>query len=214
MTAKRSTPVPPSEEGAVAKPKRARKPAAERTDAKPAPAEDLPEAEDVLVGEDEGPSGEIAEPGWRGELRRIVVFGMEGQRYALPIEVVQEIQQIVAVSELPSEHGAVVGVINLRGQVVPAIDLRALVGMPARDYTLQTPMIFTRTPRGLVAMIVDDVEDVLEVPADCVQEPTGVYALADRLLGVCMLDTGLVFVFDVDALLPSSEDSGVARAAS
>lgn len=135
---------------------------------------------------------------------RLVVFSVESQRYALPIEVVQEIQQIVALSEIPDDSGSVVGVVNLRGDVVPVMDIRRLLGLPAREYGLQTPMVFTRTPRGLVAMIVDEVEDVAVVPEGAMQPASASYALADKLLSVCRLEDGIVFVFDIERLVPSS----------
>jgi purine-binding chemotaxis protein CheW len=150
-----------------------------------------------------------APPAWEApEFDRLVVFGLEGQRYALPLEAVQEIQQIVAFSEIPDGSTSVVGVINLRGDVVPAVDLRLVVGMPVREYDLQTPMVIARTGRGLVAFMVDTVEDVVEVSGADIQPPSPVYALADRLLGVCRLDDGIVFVFDVDTLLPARGGRG------
>jgi purine-binding chemotaxis protein CheW len=142
-------------------------------------------------------------PVWEApDFGRLVVFGLEGQRYALPLDAVQEIQQIVAFSDIPDGSSSVVGVINLRGEVVPAVDLRLVVGMPAREYDLQTPMIIARTARGLVAFVVDNVEDVVEVSVTDIQPPSSVYELADRLCGVCRLDDGIVFVFDVETLLP------------
>jgi len=141
-------------------------------------------------------------------LRRLVVFAVDGQRYALPIDVVQEIQQIVALSEIPDDSGSVVGVINLRGAVVPAMDVRLLLGLASREYGLQTPMIFATTPRGLVALIVDEVEDVVEVPPGCMQEASVGYELADKLVGVCRLDDRLVFVFDVARLVSTARSVG------
>lgn len=143
------------------------------------------------------------------ELSRLVVFRMDGQRYALPIEAVQEIQQIVAISEMPGSSGAVLGVINLRGQVIPAIDMRLLVGLPSREPDLETPMILAYTSAGLVSLLVDEVEDVVEIPHGSMQAPSAVHALADRLLGVCMLEQELIFVFDMDAVLPPEVVSGV-----
>jgi purine-binding chemotaxis protein CheW len=139
-----------------------------------------------------------------GLISRMVVYFVDGQRYALPIEVVQEIQQIVALSEIPDDSGSVVGVINLRGEVVPAMDIRRILGLSTSEYGLQTPMIFTRTPRGLVAMIVDEVEDVVEVPEGCMQQASAGYDLADKLLGVCRLDERMIFVFDIERLVPTS----------
>jgi purine-binding chemotaxis protein CheW len=138
---------------------------------------------------------------------RILLFALDGQHYGLPIAVVQEIQQMVALSQIPDDEGAVVGVINLRGAVVPVMDLRRMLGLPPRVYGLQTPMVFVRTPQGVVSLVVDEVEDVVEVPPDCMQPTSEVFALADRLLGVCRLDVGPVFVLDIERLIPAGRRS-------
>lgn len=167
------------------------KPPTEAPEPSPAPAESLPVA-DGLAG-----------------LDRILLFVIDEQRYGLSIDVVQEIQQIVAMSEIPDDSGAVVGVINVRGVVVPVMDLRRMLGIGPKAYDLQTPMVFTRTPRGLLALVVDEVADVVEVPPGSVQPPSGVLALADRLLGVCQLESGPVFVLDIERLVPARSVGGV-----
>ncbi|MDO8915007.1 MAG: chemotaxis protein CheW [Coriobacteriia bacterium] len=173
-------------------PRAARKQAAKSDEARP-------EAPEPIAASPEPLPVEVAIEG----LDRILLFVMDEQRYGLPIEVVQEIQQIVALSEIPDDSGGVVGVINLRGVVVPVMDLRLMLGLVPKEYHLQTPMVFTRTPRGLIALVVDEVADVVEVPSGSVQAPSGVLALADRLLGVCRLEDGPVFVLDVDRLVPA-----------
>jgi purine-binding chemotaxis protein CheW len=191
--------MPKKKDDSAKTPKRAAAAAAAKTEA---PSGD-PDDKDALA-EDSGavddPAAGTAPP---VGVDRVVVFTMDSQRYALPIDVVQEIQQIVLLSELPDASPAVAGVINLRGQVVPALDLRKLVGVPSKDYDLQTPMIFARTSQGVVALIADAVEDVVDVPPGSVQAPSKVYQLADKLLGVCRLGDTLVFIFDIDALVPA-----------
>lgn len=132
---------------------------------------------------------------------RAVAFFLGGQRYALPIERVQEIQQIVAFSEVPSGGGGVVGMINLRGHVIPAIDLRMLVGLPADEYTLETPMIICRVGGQLAALVVDEVQDVLEMPPGCLQAAPPMHALSSKMIGVARLDDGLLYVLELEALL-------------
>jgi purine-binding chemotaxis protein CheW len=97
--------------------------------------------------------------------------------------------------------------IDLRGRVLPAIDLRVLLGLDESDFDLQTPMIVARTGEHLVALVVDEVDDVVDVADGCVQDPSGMYEIADRLLGVCRLGDGLVFILDVEALIPEAEVS-------
>lgn len=130
-----------------------------------------------------------------------VVFFMGGQRYALPIDRVQEIQQIVAFSEVPSGGAGVVGMVNLRGHVIPAVDLRQLVGMPTQEYRLETPMIVCRVGMQLVALVVDEVQDVIQFPEGCLQAAPPMHALSAKMIGVARLPDGLVYVLDLDLLV-------------
>jgi purine-binding chemotaxis protein CheW len=150
---------------------------------------------DAAVGAqlDDIASGEI--------LERIVAFFLGGQRYALPIERVREIQQIVAFSEVPAGGSAVVGMVNLRGQVIPAVDLRRLVGLEPREYSLETPMIIADVHGEPVALVVDEVQDVFELPADCMQDAPALHGLSSKMIGVARLDDGLVYVLDIERLI-------------
>jgi purine-binding chemotaxis protein CheW len=139
------------------------------------------------------------------DFEQIVVFDLEEQRYALPIEQVQEIQQLVEPTRVPDTSSALLGMVNLRGTVVPALDLRGLLGLERRAYDLQTPMVICRVGERLAAIVVDEVEDVIDVPSDCMQTPSKIYDLADKMVGVCRLESGLIFVLDVERLLPESE---------
>lgn len=134
-------------------------------------------------------------------IERAVAFFLGGQRYALPLDRVHEIQQIVAFTEVPEDRSAVVGMVNLRGQVIPAIDMRMLVGLEPKDYTLETPMIITDTEGQTVALIVDEVQDVLELPEGCLQEAPPLHKLARMMIGVCRMPDGLMNLLDIDLLL-------------
>ena len=138
------------------------------------------------------------------EASRALTFRLGEQLYGLPIGFVQEIQQIVELMPLPDAAPALVGLLDVRGLVVPAIDLRTLVGMPRREYTLQTPMVLCRVHGKVVCLIVDAVEDVVEIPHDCMQAPSALYALADRMVGVCRLPQGLVLMLDPERLVPDT----------
>ncbi len=134
-------------------------------------------------------------------VERALVFHLGSQRYGIPIEQVNEIQQIVAFSDVPSGGFGVVGMVNLRGDVVPAIDVRRLVGMDELAYTLETPMIIARSGDHAVALIVDEVEDVVRLPEGCLQAASPMHALSNKMIGVARLDSGLVYLLDVDRLL-------------
>ena len=132
---------------------------------------------------------------------RIVAFFLGGQRYALPLERVREIQQIVAFSEVPSGGLGMVGMLNLRGQVIPAVDMRQIVGLDVREYTLETPMIIAEIHGELVALLVDEVQDVFELPPDCLQEAPALHQLSSKMSGVARLGDGLVYVLDLNRVI-------------
>jgi len=127
----------------------------------------------------------------------------------VPIDRVQEIQQIVALSEVPEIDDAIVGMVNLRGQVIPAVDGRRLIGLQSEDYTLETPMVICRYRDSLVALVVDEVQDVLGLPAGCVQDAPALHALSTRMIGVATLADGLAYLFDLDKLLAPAIGEGV-----
>lgn len=136
-----------------------------------------------------------------GVTGRVVVFYLDDARYALPLESVNEIQQIVAFSEVPGGGLGVLGLVNLRGEVIPAVELRVVLGMSARERTLETPMVIAHTSDNVVALVVDGVEDVIDLPFGSVQEPPAMHALASKMHGVARLDDGLVYILDLGKLL-------------
>ncbi|GAB4280444.1 MAG: hypothetical protein Kow0056_14860 [Coriobacteriia bacterium] len=146
------------------------------------------------------------------EVDRIVVFSLGGQKYALPIQVVQEIQQIVEPTGVPDTVPALLGMIDLRGEILPLFDLRRLLGVEAAPIDLQTPMIITRSRSRQVALLVDEVDDVVETPPGSVKQAGAAYEIADKLIGVCRLGEGLVLLLDIDSLLPEERIAAVGDA--
>lgn len=138
------------------------------------------------------------------DIERAVAFRLAGQLYGLPIDRVDEIQQLAELLPLPDDDPALVGLIELRGAVIPVLDLRALVGLDEAPYTLETPMVFCTAGSHRVCLIVDSVEDVVDLPPQSIQPPSGMYALADKMLGTVRLPQGVLMLLDVDRLVPAA----------
>lgn len=138
------------------------------------------------------------------DIERAVAFRLAGQLYGLPIDRVDEIQQLAELLPVPDDDPALVGLIELRGSVIPVLDLRVLVGLERAPYTLETPMVFCAAGSHRVCLIVDSVEDVVDLPPQSIQPPAGVYALADRMLGTVRLAQGVLMLLDVDRLVPAA----------
>jgi len=152
-----------------------------------------PVVQDEVTGEADGGVAEVVSV---AALTQVIVFVMDGQHYALPIEAVQEIQQIVDYTRARGTDPALLGMVDLRGMVVPLIDLRMLLGLNVAPYHLDTPLIFAFIRDRLVALIVDEVEDVIDLTGQELQAPSNLYALADRLTGVVRMGDALLFVLD------------------
>lgn len=147
------------------------------------------------------------EPELRSGGDLVVAFGLAGERYGLRIDDVQEVQQIVALAQVPS-GGAVVGMLDLRGEVIPALDVRLLVGLPPVPYTLETPMLIARSDDGPVALLVDEVHSVVAVPDDALQVPPALHTMRDVLVGVARVEDGLISVVDLDVLMSAARGGG------
>jgi purine-binding chemotaxis protein CheW len=126
-------------------------------------------------------------------------FTLAGSLYGIPVGDVQEVLRAQEITPLPLAPPSVSGLINLRGHIVVAIDLRSRLGLPARPAD-QLPMnVVLQTADGPVSLLVDDIEDMVEVPQEQCEAPpptlrgpgqeliVGTYQLARRLL--LILDT-------------------------
>jgi purine-binding chemotaxis protein CheW len=134
-------------------------------------------------------------------LATAVTFRAGHQRYALPIERVREIQKIVAFADIPDENAMVIGMVDIRGEIVPVVDVRSLLGLPVQPYTLETPMVVVSSASGPVALVVDAVDAVAEMSADGAGIVPEMHSLAPRVLGVHRIAEELVFLLDIDRLL-------------
>jgi chemotaxis-related protein WspB len=139
---------------------------------------------------------------------RFVVFTVGGDRWALPVEAVSEVQQIAAVTPLPEPDGALVGYLDLRGEVVGVVDARILLGSDAAPWDVDMHLVVVTDGEAHVALAVDDVHGV----GDAVV-PLGGSApsRADTPMGVLVRDEeGLMPLPDMGALMAAGRGSAVA----
>ena len=142
-------------------------------------------------------------------MRNLVAFQLDRQTYALPIEPIVQIIEMVAITPIPQVNPAVEGVINVRGTAVPVINLRCQLGLPEAKLQLHTPIILVRTGERMVGLIVDQVADVLNISADQITRPQDM--LPDELSDVPLLQglthtsQGALLLLDLEHLLASNQ---------
>ena len=136
-----------------------------------------------------------------------LTFLLQGEEYGVDILCVQEIRVWSSVTELPNKPGYIKGVINLRGVIIPIIDLRMRFGHPALDYNEQTVTIILRqhsqSRTMVVGIVVDAVSEVYKFSEKAIRQPPAFGNNIDScfLKGLASVDDKLIILLDSDSLL-------------
>lgn len=140
------------------------------------------------------------------EERQLVVFSLLDEDYGIDIYKVQEIIQYRDITYVPKAPVFVKGVINLRGRVIPVIDLKERFGLPEKEITSDTRIIVVEISSQTVGLIVDSVTEVLRIPRTDIEPPPPVTTIeADFIEGVGKLDERLIIILDIDRILTKEE---------
>ena len=141
------------------------------------------------------------------ELLQLVTFSTGDEEFGVDILRVQEIIRTMAITNVPKAPEFVEGVINLRGKVIPIIDLRRRFGLQPKEHDKHTRIIVIEINNMIVGFVVDSVSEVLRIPASTVEPPPPVVAglESEYISGVGKLHDRLLILLDLDKLL-SGED--------
>lgn len=125
---------------------------------------------------------------------QLCTFFVRGMFLGIDVTCIQEVIRYQPVTVVPLTSSAIAGLINLRGHIVTAIDLRVRLGLPPRDLAERPINVVVRTPDGAVSLLIDEIGDVIEVDDDSFERPPdtlddcaralirGAYKLKGRLL--------------------------------
>lgn len=141
------------------------------------------------------------------ELLQLVTFRLGNEEFSLDILRVQEIIRHMELTRVPRTPDFVEGVINLRGRVIPVLDLRKRFGLPSDEKTNETRIIVVDVDNKTVGLKVDAVSEVLRLPADTVEPAPAIVtgAESDYIKGVGKLDGRLLILLDVERILSRTE---------
>ncbi|MDP2958356.1 MAG: chemotaxis protein CheW [Longimicrobiales bacterium] len=146
--------------------------------------------------------------------RSLVVFSLDEQRYALPLDQVRRAIRVVAITPLPEAPAIVLGIIDLGGVVTPVIDLRARFNHPAQDVRLSDHLIVAATGRRTVVLLVDDTRGVIDAPPESLVPSEDILPGLDVIAGAIKLEDGLILIHDLErrrGLEHRETDCGTAR---
>jgi purine-binding chemotaxis protein CheW len=138
---------------------------------------------------------------------KFLTFFLDQEEYGIEILTVREIIGLLPVTPVPQTPYYVQGVVNLRGQVIPVVDLRLKFDMPAIDATDETCIIVVQTGGAQLGIIVDKVSEVLDIPGkDIVDAPTlGTEINTDYILGIGKSEGRVTLLLDIARIFPSAE---------
>jgi len=142
---------------------------------------------------------------------KFLTFLMANEKYGLEILKVREIMGMMDVTSVPTTPAFVRGVINLRGKVIPVVDLRLKFGLEAKEDTQRTCIIvvhLTHTAQEMtMGIIVDEVSDVLDIDQNQIEPPPsfGANTRTDFILGMGKVEQKVMTMLDIDRVLTEQE---------
>nr|MBP7694238.1 chemotaxis protein CheW [Anaerolineales bacterium] len=145
---------------------------------------------------------------------QLVVFDLNGEHYGVDIAAVEGIIKMQAITVVPQAPRFVEGVTNLRGKVLPVIDLRRRFGLAAEAATKDTRIVVVEMNGTTVGIVVDGVSEVLRVNSDTIEPPSPIVTTVDSafIRGIAKVGERLVILLDLAKVLSLSEQNALAAA--
>ena len=150
---------------------------------------------------------------------KYLTFKLAEEEYGIGITKIKEIIGMMSITTIPQTPEFVKGVINLRGKVIPVIDLRLRFGMEGIDYNERTCIIVVeiegQTGTVMIGIVVDAVSEVLNIKGNDIEEtPTfGTKLNTDYILGMAKMEGGVKILLDIDRVLSADEVAALDKAA-
>jgi len=141
------------------------------------------------------------------DIVQVVSFSVGEEDYGVNIETVKEVIKVKSVTRLPKTPSFVRGVINLRGDVIPIIDLREKLGLEQQDYTEMTRVIVVDIDEKSIGMAVDSVSNVINIAQDDIKPPPPLVSglSEDYLKGVGRVGDEIIILLNIDKILTTEE---------
>jgi purine-binding chemotaxis protein CheW len=148
------------------------------------------------------------------ELIQLVSFTIGDEEFGVDILKVQEINRMLAVTRVPNSPEYIDGVINLRGKVIPIIDLRRRFQMERREHDKNTRIVVVELSGKVVGFVVDAVSEVMRIPKSVTEPPPPIVAGIDAeyITAVAKLEDRLLILLDLEKVLVNDEKEALALA--
>ncbi len=148
------------------------------------------------------------------ELLQLVSFKIGNEEFGVDILKVQEINRMTQITKVPNSPPFVEGVINLRGRVIPVVDLRTKLNFNRIEINSSSRIIIVEISSRIIGFIVDEVSEVLRIPKSITEPPPSLATGIDSefITAVAKLDDRLIILIDLDRVFSSAEEADIKKA--
>lgn len=146
------------------------------------------------------------------ESGQILLFTLDELVFALPLLRVIKVIHSIEIRELPKAPDIISGIINVRGQIIPVVDIRKLYGLMEHEINLDDRFIIADTGKREVAIIVDSVTGIRELLSGEIYEASEVLSFAELIRGVVKTPDGLILIYNLEKFLNLDEEKELEQA--
>ncbi|HCY37018.1 MAG: chemotaxis protein CheW [Candidatus Margulisiibacteriota bacterium] len=136
-------------------------------------------------------------------LLQLVAFELLEESFAINVSCVQEIIRLPAITDVPHAGEHILGVINLRGQIIPVIDLKVKFGLEKKEHTSTSRIVVVSVAHIVVGMVVDSVSEVIRIDASSIDPPSPLISSVDSdyLKGIGKQGDRMIILLDIEKIL-------------
>ncbi len=139
-----------------------------------------------------------------------VTFKVDGAEYAVPASAVLQLEAYSGATPVPGAPPFVTGIVQLRGRVVPVVDLRLRFGLPSRDPTLESRLVVVEHGERTVALLADSAREVVRIAPSMMRPPPSLVR-SDVVHAIAQLAEHTILVLDLSSLIGEEGDGGEQR---
>lgn len=137
---------------------------------------------------------------------QILVFTLDDLSYGIPIYAVIKVYHAVEVMPLPKAPKVVAGIINVKGQIIPVLDIRKILGLRQCEMELFNRLVLVNTGKRIVALWVDSVNGLLKLDINQQLDYQKQFPFSELMSGAIKVDEGLIFIYNLDRFLCNDEE--------
>jgi len=148
------------------------------------------------------------------DINQVVVFTLDDIFYALPLDNVIRVIHVVGITQLPKAPDIIAGIINVKGQIIPVVDIRKRFGVSSREIDPNDQFIIADTGKRQIALWVDTVSGIEKIVSPQHIDTRETLPYAEFIRGVAKIENELILIYDLEQCLNLNEDRELGQALS